>query len=638
MIALLPIVSLILAWGATCLKKPHEITPKGWLRDSLIRSLILWGAFIVLSSELLSALDFLSREVLTTAWGTIAGGLGVVTVALLLRGRRLPRIGWRHDASRNGAAIQLLQLALLVLYTGILISALLAPPSGGDALSYHMGRVAHWSQNQSIAHYATADSRQIFMSPWTELTVLHLYELGRGDRLANLVGWLSLAMAAAVASRIAEMLGAHTRGQLLAALFVSTIPMAIDQASNVMTDLPVAFWLLATVWAAMVASDGGLGRGGWVWLGLAIGIGVLTKGTYLPYAVPFLLWFAWHTLRHRGFRLALASVMGMGVLASVIAAPHYLRNLSSFGSALGDPEHLIGLRNLSPPVAIVSNALRSASMLMTTPYRPANVLIEKAVFWAHIHLLGFQPSEPAVTLPGTVYGLGWSWPGTNSAPVHLVLAVVAAIAVVRRASRRVRKATEGLLLGPVIGFLLFGSLFRWQASARFHIALLVLLAPVVGYVLDESMKGAWRWVAAVALLAWTAPGWFSSLDRGLGTLSSIPWDAGMGKRTLLYFGGDAELAMAYQDIADRAIGTGCTQVGLFEDSGDQEYLWWLVLSPAENGIRIEHLNLNPYLEPLADPAFTPCAIICTVCGEDVAQLRDLPRRAARDGILLFLRP
>jgi hypothetical protein len=61
--------------------------------------------------------------------------------------------------------------------------------------------------------------------------------------------------------------------------------------------------------------------------------------------------------------------------------------------------------------------------------------------------------------------------------------------------------------------------------------------------------------------------------------------------------------------------SGCQQIGLRIDSSDLEYLFWWLLDAPQSGMHLETLYTFPELERYIDPAFTPCAIICTICDD-----------------------
>ena len=60
---------------------------------------------------------------------------------------------WRIIALKQ---IPLLFWLLLPMGVVLLFLALLYPPNNYDSMTYHMARVAHWIQNQSIGHYPTS--------------------------------------------------------------------------------------------------------------------------------------------------------------------------------------------------------------------------------------------------------------------------------------------------------------------------------------------------------------------------------------------------------------------------------------------------------------------------------------------------
>ena len=104
-----------------------------------------------------------------------------------------------------------------------------------------MAQVRHWIQQQSVAHYPTHITRQLFSNPWAEFTIAHLFLLTGTDRLANSVQWFSMVGSLIAVSLIAARLGADKRGEVLAAVVAATIPMGILQASSTQNDYVTAF-------------------------------------------------------------------------------------------------------------------------------------------------------------------------------------------------------------------------------------------------------------------------------------------------------------------------------------------------------------------------------------------------------------
>jgi len=88
-------------------------------------------------------------------------------------------------------------------------------------------------------------------------------------------------------------------------------------------------------------------------------------------------------------------------------------------------------------------------------------------------------------------------------------------------------------------------------------------------------------------------------------------------------------------VVDSLEQTGCTQVGLRIDSHDPEYLFWHLLSAPQSGYRLEAIYPVPRLEPLIDRSFSPCAILCTICG-DRDRLHGLDLAGESGEVTLFL--
>jgi len=81
--------------------------------------------------------------------------------------------------------------------------------------------------------------------------------------------------------------------------------------------------------------------------------------------------------------------------------------------------------------------------------------------------------------------------------------------------------------------------------------------------------------------------------------------------------------------------SGCRENGARLDSSDLEHqLWWL-LDGTQSGLRLATIYTYPFLEPLLDRSFDPCAVICTICGEQT-QFDGLAMKSDFGGARLFL--
>jgi len=127
-----------------------------WRRVSL-RSIVLWGVYVVVITELFSLLRIIQPSFLALAW----------TVPIISLG------GWLIQRKRDGYGIaiphwhppekwpeRLLLLGVLII---LLITAIVAwktPPQTWDSMNYHMSRVAHWAQEEAVVPFATGIEAQ----------------------------------------------------------------------------------------------------------------------------------------------------------------------------------------------------------------------------------------------------------------------------------------------------------------------------------------------------------------------------------------------------------------------------------------------------------------------------------------------
>jgi hypothetical protein len=69
----------------------------------------------------------------------------------------------------------------------------------------------------------------------------------------------------------------------------------------------------------------------------------------------------------------------------------------------------------------------------------------------------------------------------------------------------------------------------------------------------------------------------------------------------------------YTEVAKRVRARDCRSVGLSTTRYDLEYTIWRLLGAPESGIVLQQILPSEETRRYMDPAFSPCAVICTVC-------------------------
>ena len=606
----------------------------GW-RCSFLLASIVWGVLLTVITELLSLFHILVYEWVIGLWALA----GLITLIILLSKRR--EVYGRFEIT----GISPFPIAL-ILCVGFIVSmigliALTAPPNNWDSMTYHMSRVVHWIQNQTIDFYPTPIQRQLHLSPWAEFAIMHFQILSFGDYFANLVQWFSMVGSILGVTLITRRLGGDTYSQILSAVITATIPMGILQASGSQNDYVVSFWLVSFVYFTMQLKVShtrinAIGAGG------SLGLALLTKGTAYLFAFPFLAYFIFSSFQRLRWK-AWKSICFISVFAIILNLGHYARNLELYGSPLGP-----GYEGLSGEFqyanteytlpGLISNIVRNIGLQISTPIERVNSAVEDGI--SHLHtLLGMGVNDVRTTWTGTEFHVPLLAPHEDFSgnPIHLLLIGTALAALlIKRDWGRGRELLY-YFAAIISAFIMFSFYLKWQPwHSRLHLPLFVLLSASVAVVLSGAFSTRIVGLIAVILILSALPWIFLNISRPVIApahfVSILPsWVFGnrslpliesrsifTNRRTDQYFSNRLSLQTPYREAADFVISQKCREVGLTMGGNDWEYPFWVLLqSDNVRKTRIEHLNVKNIsaIKSVPDDLFTPCAIISVDSGQ-----------------------
>lgn len=307
-------------------------------RERFLYALILWGVYIFCVTELLSLFNLITFSTILTGWIIF---IIINSIALFYNKNKInefPRI-------TNNISCYLI-IIIIILSTIPLITGLLYPPNNYDSLTYHLPRIEHWIQNQSLAMYPTNIERQNVSSPFAEMILLHIRILSGNDIFYNSLQWLGYISCILLSSFIAKLLGAKIKGQIFSSLFCASISMAILQASSTQNDVVVSMWLISAASLLLLwYKNNSLFLS--LLFGCSIGLACLTKGTGFIYGIPIVIFFGLYSLLNAKERLFYAACAGL--CAFLILVPFSIRNYlyvqDIFG---GSAMKITSLQNHSP--------------------------------------------------------------------------------------------------------------------------------------------------------------------------------------------------------------------------------------------------------------------------------------------------
>lgn len=319
LLGLLPYTALILLFFAL----PFQDKDK---RERFLYALVLWGVYIFCATELLSFFHAITFSTILYSWLIF---IAVCSIALFYNKNTIPSVPKFHKDITSALILFIIILCFIPLITGLIY-----PPHNYDSMTYHLPRIEHWIQNQSLAMYPTNIERQNASSPFAEMILLNLRILSGNDILYNSLQWFSYASCILLTSFIAKLLGAQIKGQIFSSFFCTSISMAILQASSTQNDLVVSLWLVSALSFLLLWHKNNTLFSA-LMFGCSIGLACITKGTAFAYGLPLVLYFGLYSLFHAKERFFYACLAGLCAL--LILTPFSIRNYLYVQDIFGGP-------------------------------------------------------------------------------------------------------------------------------------------------------------------------------------------------------------------------------------------------------------------------------------------------------------
>lgn len=589
-------------------------------RESFLSSSIVWGVCLTIITEILSILKLLNVTWVFILWLVVNISLFLIYFRFFYSRQQVKNLFSYLDPKNLNlfSLVLLILIGFIILILGLL--AVFVAPNNWDSMIYHLSRVEHWRQNQSVAHYPSHTLKQLHQNPWAEFVILHLQILTDGDRFANLVQWGSMVGSLIGVSLIARRLGAKIQGQILAVVFCATIPMGILQASTTQNDYVVAFWLVCFTYFTLLIVQEGVTALNISRLGASLGLAILTKGTAYIYAFPFCLWLGiwgvtylrWNVWKPIALISAIILFLNLG---------HYSRNFFLFDSPLG-----LGLSEQSTETdfslpLLISNLTRNLSfhadivrnLWLQNIITPTTGITNKLIIILHDYL-NLDVSDPRITrLSGTKFsvpGLSFS-EDTAGNPLHLSLIFMSLLLLIFNKKIRAKKYIFIYSLAIIGAFILFCALITWSPwRSRLHLPLFILFAAVVGTIFSQSFNSRITSCLAVFLIVISSPWIFNNRLKPIIGENNIFQQP----RIEHYFANKSYLKEPYTEVVNKIKEQVCSDIGLTGNSVSYEYPFWALLHNSQDSFTFRHINVTNVSATKMDlieweDENKPCAII-----------------------------
>ena len=310
------------------------------VNSAIVAFVVAYPAFICFESLLLNVLSIFNAVNITSVIAThLLFCLGIVIH--MSRHRRVAGNLWLcllnrvRQLFRNASSPVILMLPLFFI---IGLTAFLYVPNNYDSMTYHMARVAHWIQNESVDYYWTSNSRQNQMGPGAEYLILFFQIISGSDRLANVVQFFSYLLIPVSLYYLMRVIRIDRKTIPWIILICLTTPMAVLQASSTQNDLVDSLLTLVIILIGarlLVGNILRIQRNDIILAAICCSAGYLVKPISLIVVFPILLVGCLLQLK-RVFSL-LASRKGLSALlislivVTIICGPDIVRKITEGG-------------------------------------------------------------------------------------------------------------------------------------------------------------------------------------------------------------------------------------------------------------------------------------------------------------------
>ncbi len=576
--------------------------------EAFVKGNIVVFTFIAVSTEILSCINKITFPAILTAWL-----LFILALFLIVLRRKEKRGVFLTKLQKMSFLEAILCGAIAFILFATFAAAILYPPNNWDSMTYHMARVANWINNKSVSFYPTAITRQNYQMPLAEYAIMHIQIITGGDLYANLVQWLNFFVLICLGPLVASELGLSSKQQYISAFAISTIPMAILQASSTQNDLVVASFLMSFS-LFMLRLRENLSVEHLLFAAFSLGLTLLTKGTSFIFsaavgislAVPVVL------TRKDDFNRLLKAIFALSVvviIALLLNTGHFLRNYNLYGHPLST-EGKSYINEDMTAVTLFSNILRNGALHLGTP----SVRLNKYLYSAMKKLLGLQLDNPKTTWRGERFRIRYSLhEDTAGNLIHLLTVLLVVLLLTISWVRGHYKKAIWYAIGITLGTFLYCWILKWNPwASRLQTPLFALCAPLlaIGITSDiGSIKKHIGYMIILCMVVYSLPFVLANKSRSLVSLEWKNID-----RMNLYFKNRSHLFNDYNGAINAIEKTDNEEVGLYLGGNDWEYPFWVLgKRKKKNGLNItfRHVGVTNVSKTINENMTLPQYIIAT---------------------------
>lgn len=394
--------------------------------DRLYLFVIVTSLYMYVMTWILSICAILNRYSVMTGWLLFTIGIAIIWCSN--RKIQISIIAKNHISDRKQRAVFIL---LSIFSLIILWHSWYMPLINYDSLTYHLPRIMHWIQNQSVEYYMTSIPRQLFNGAFAEYWMMHIFLLTLSEKSYSIVQFAAYMISAQAIYSICKMLKINQWYSYIAVVFWLTSPIALAEALSTQNDIVAGMWTILGVYYVLgmmtvcKAEYSNVKKEIWhcfVCLSICTAFGYLTKGTAPLTLIAFwgggglVLIYRERWKLFNALKMLIVAVAAMGILILPTCIDNY-RLWSSIFALENYDNVLIG--KISPRYILV-NIVKNIGLHMGSSLTWLNHYLEKAILGL-TGLFRIEIQDPAITFnPAIPYAIAPSY-DWDSATVPLLL-------------------------------------------------------------------------------------------------------------------------------------------------------------------------------------------------------------------------
>lgn len=555
------------------------------VRKSLLYAILLIALFIQIFTEIFSLFNVLNFYALLICW----------TCSLLVSGYFLIKDKCYTFPTINiskAGKIPFVLIALFLLW--LLILGILQAPNNWDSMTYHLARVMHWIQNQSVSYYASHIERQVVFTTLSEYCILHTILLTGNDYFANSVQWLSFLASLVCISLIVEQLGGSQKTAFVAVFLFMAIPMSMFQAVSTQNDLLASSFILAAYyfflqWKQNFHKFSVLG------LGISVALATLTKSTSYFFLAPLVVAVFLVIVKKTKMNIFLQGV-SMALIIIFLNSFYFARNLVAFKTIIPQTEATINVRNevLNLPF-FLSNNIKTFGFNFITNNVEIDRVVENTIYGVN-RVLSINPNDKRVSFGNFELPFGIKFYSHDYAPqtLHawLLLLTFPFYFIFRE---RFSNSFFYTSLMIFIGFELMILLLKWQPfGTRFQIPFWSWVSVWLSFLFEikiakqEKISNLVFYLLILALSSISYYYTYQCINISLKTERNIF----NTDREYLYFIHRSDLYEAYQSLVRQIQKSSCKKISLSIQLDSWEYPLWRMLKNRNIDIYLKHKDVQ----------------------------------------------